>query len=375
MQYKPRKREATSGQMIAMLLNSKAIQTKLSNFPSFKDTFLHHPPFICITMRYLCLLLFSLGLFPTLFGQFTYEQLAVDYGSAVTFENLQLIPIRAKDSYAPDAARRPPSSASQGFITLRDAMARGLIRIRDRAGVNRLLIDNLSDVPVMLLSGEILKGGRQDRIIGQDMVLPPNSRRNRVPVFCVEENRWSIAQKEWSYYHEGSMHLRRVVDQSQDQRQVWREVKYELERDNVPSRTRAYTSHSQNASYAAREQAYLRAFAMDAFPKPESIVGIMGVSGSVVLGCDVFATANLFADEYQGIIFSYIDEAITYGLPVSIDFGALQQYSDNLFSNERMQRAFIQQYGKAFTYQGEVIHITTFNDRESLRDYESLRVD
>lgn len=322
-------------------------------------------------MRHLCVLLFSVGICSPLFGQFTYDHLMVDYGSAITFENLQLIPVRAKDSFFNAPANRARGT-SLNYVTLRDAMARDLLRIKDRAGVNQLLIDNLSDEPVIVLSGEILKGGKQDRIIGQDMVLPPNTRRNRVPVFCVEEKRWS-APKKWSYYHEGSMHLRRVVDQSHNQGQVWQEVAYELERDHVSNRTRAYTSHSKNATYAALESEYLQAFAIDALRDPGSMVGIIGVSGSVVIGCDVFATTELFQSEYLGIIFSYIDEAITYGLPVDITQGAIQQYSDKLFSNERMQRAFILQYGKSFTHEGKIIHITTFDDRETWRDYESLR--
>ena len=322
-------------------------------------------------MRYICILLLGLGLWAPLFGQFTYDHLMVDYAAAVTYQNLQLIPIRAKASFFQGPAG-PSRGATQTFVPLREAMARNLLRIVDRAGVNQLLIDNLSKEPVILLSGEILKGGKQDRVIGQDMVLPPLSRRNRVPVFCVEERRWS-SPKEWSYYHEGSMHLRRVVDQAQNQQQVWREVAYELNRDQVMSRTRAYTSHGDNAAYAALERAYLQAFSISVFPDPGSIIGIMGVSGSVVMGCDVFASPDLFMREYGGLIFSYIDEAITYGLPVDITYEAIAQYSDKLFSNERMQRAFILQYGKSFVHEGQIIHITTFDDRVTLRDYESLR--
>ena len=97
----------------------------------------------------------------------------------------------------------------------------------------------------------------------------------------------------------------------------------------------------------------------------------MGVSGSGVIGCDLLAATDLFQREYQGLIFSYIDEALTYGLPVDITDGAVKQYADKLLSNGRMQRAFIQQYGKAFVQDGNIIHITTFNDRETIQDLES----
>lgn len=323
-------------------------------------------------MRHLCILLLSAGLLSPLFGQFTYDHLTVDYGSAVTFDNLRLIPIRAKDSFSQTPVQQARGS-SPNYVALRDAMAQDLLRIVDRGGVNRLFIDNLSDQPVIMLSGEVLKGGKQDRVIAKDIVLPPNTRRNSVPVYCVEEKRWSISPKEWSYYHEGSMHLRRVVDQSQDQRQVWREVSYELKRDGVSSGTRAYTSHGKNAAYAALEREYLQAFTLRAFPNPDDIVGFVSITGSVVIGCDVFAFHDLLQSEYAGLIFSYIDEAITYGFPVDITQGAVRQYCDKLFSNERMQAAFIRQYGKSFTYEGRILHITTFNDRETLLEYESLR--
>jgi hypothetical protein len=312
-------------------------------------------------MRHSFILLLCFCLHTPLFGQFTYDHLMVDHVSVITYKNLSLIPVRGKPSFF-EADHNRGMNLSKDWLPLRDAMASGQLSIIDRAGVNQLLIDNRSDQPVILLSGEVLTGGKQDRIIGQDMVLPPQSRRNRVPVYCVEKDRWS-SPKQWSYYHEASMHLRRVVDQSQNQRQVWNEVDDELRRDKVASRTRAYTAHSKNPQYAALENEYLQAFRYDLFSNPESIIGVIGVSGSIVIGCDLFASSELFANEYEGLIFSYIDEAITFGLPVSISPQALQRYCDNLLSNERMQQAFIQQYGKVFTEDGKIIHITTFDER------------
>ena len=118
-------------------------------------------------MRYLCILLLSIGMTLPLFGQFTYDNLMVDFGSAITYKNLQLIPIRAKESFFSNPGSQNMRSGPE-YVTLREAMQRGLLRIRDRAGVNNLIIDNLSNEQVILLSGEILRGGKQDRVIGQD---------------------------------------------------------------------------------------------------------------------------------------------------------------------------------------------------------------
>jgi len=322
-------------------------------------------------MNYIVHIILCIFLPFPIFAQFTYEDLTVDYSSAISYKNLKIIPIRGNNSFF-EATTNQGMVISSNYLSLRDAMESGELNIRDRAGVNRLLMDNLSDQPVILMSGEIIQGGRQDRVIAQDMVLPPNTKRNRVPVFCVEQERWSSSPKSWKYYHESSIHLRRVVDQAQDQKQVWKEVAYELKKDGISSSTLSYADHGESPDYMALEEEYLQVFNFNNFPDPQNIVGILGASGSVVIGCDVFASAELFQREYQGLIFSYIDEAITYGLPVDITDNAIKQYADKLFSNERMQQAFIQQYGKVFMQDGNIIHITTFNDRETLQDFEAL---
>lgn len=57
------------------------------------------------------------------------------------------------------------------------------------ATVNTLVIENKGDVAILVLAGTIVKGGRQDRQIGQDFVVGP---KQTVPVdaFCVEHGRW-----------------------------------------------------------------------------------------------------------------------------------------------------------------------------------------
>jgi hypothetical protein len=77
--------------------------------------------------------------------------------------------------------------------TLDDALARGAAEVRevsDGGQVNQLSIVNKGSVPIFVLAGTIVKGGNQDRQIGQDFIVGANQ---SVPVdaFCVEHGRWS----------------------------------------------------------------------------------------------------------------------------------------------------------------------------------------
>jgi hypothetical protein len=58
------------------------------------------------------------------------------------------------------------------------------------AMVNTLVIENKGDLPILVCAGTVVKGGNQDRQIGQDFVLKAKS-TTPVDAFCVEQGRWT----------------------------------------------------------------------------------------------------------------------------------------------------------------------------------------
>ena len=59
--------------------------------------------------------------------------------------------------------------------------------------VNQLVLVNNSKRPLLLLAGEIVTGGKQDRVIGKDRIVPAESDPVDLSVFCVEPGRWVAA--------------------------------------------------------------------------------------------------------------------------------------------------------------------------------------
>lgn len=313
----------------------------------------------------LLLLALFLGL-STASAQFTYEHLEVDYAGAYQFQDLKIIPIRAKPTFA---AANEQAASLDNALSLRQALATNQAAISERTNdrgrirenVNRLTIENFSDQPIFLMSGEVITGGMQDRVIAEDMVIQPRSGRVEVPVFCVEKGRWTgnTKKKKFKNYHEASMHLRKVIDRNRNQGAVWNEIAKENRRDGIRSSTEAYTAHANSPEYIRRENEYL-AFFNEKFRNKENIVGIVGITGGVVMGCDIFASPELFYREYNNLIYAYIDEALTFGMPVSMSDDAVKQYMDNLLTNSVMQERFVRQNGKMFKQGEQIIHITTY---------------
>ena len=76
-------------------------------------------------------------------------------------------------------------------LTLDEAMERGLIEIVETGVVEELVVRNTGDREVFIQSGDIFKGGKQDRVVIASMIVPPGSGDLSVGVFCVESGRWS----------------------------------------------------------------------------------------------------------------------------------------------------------------------------------------
>src|SRR6202045_1624817 len=81
-------------------------------------------------------------------------------------------------------------------LTLEEAMANGAVKVRETSNVNQLEIENLGDHEVFVQSGDIVKGGKQDRTLMVSLLLPPKSGAVPIASFCVEEGRWTARGRE-----------------------------------------------------------------------------------------------------------------------------------------------------------------------------------
>jgi hypothetical protein len=81
-------------------------------------------------------------------------------------------------------------------LTLEEAMASGAAKVRETSDVNQLEIENVGDDEVFVQSGDIVKGGKQDRTLMVSLLLPPRSGAIPIASFCVEESRWTARGRE-----------------------------------------------------------------------------------------------------------------------------------------------------------------------------------
>ena len=88
------------------------------------------------------------------------------------------------------------SAAGPVPLTLQEALANGSAQVRETGSVNQLEVENSGDTEVFVQSGDIVKGGRQDRVLTVSLIIPPRSGPLPIASFCVEQGRWSARGRE-----------------------------------------------------------------------------------------------------------------------------------------------------------------------------------
>jgi hypothetical protein len=137
-----------------------------------------------------------------------------------TYENLSIFLVHGKDTLS-----------GKKFLTLQEAMENKVIIVHETKDVNELAIENVSeDEEVYVQSGDIVKGGQQDRVLAVDLIVPPRSGRMPIAAFCVEQGRWRQRGNESPGKFESSNELvatrdlKIAANKTKSQGEVWAKV-------------------------------------------------------------------------------------------------------------------------------------------------------
>ena len=143
---------------------------------------------------------------------------------------------------------------------------RGLVRSRGGVAssryqgdqVNTLVLVNNSKRPLLLLAGEIVTGGKQDRIIAKDRIVPAGADPIDLSVFCVEHGRWTESSEKFgaTAHTEGKSFMvqpavRQQAMVAKDQQQVWNAVGGAISNMEVAAAPPPLASAAPGASHGA----------------------------------------------------------------------------------------------------------------------------
>ena len=207
-----------------------------------------------------------------------------------------------------------PAKAGGELLTLDEAMPKKLVRITEHEGgdVNNLALRNNSDRPLFLLAGEVIIGGKQDRIIGRNTIIPAKTSQE-VPVFCVEHGRWTEQSKEFTTAKALAHGRLRGNASFDEQGAVWDEVHATNSAKKTSSDTDTYrkvASQQSDGTLGKMEKRVDAALLKLPADQRDKLVGFAVALNGKVATVDVFQSHALFEKLEGKLVRSYLTEAV-----------------------------------------------------------------
>ena len=287
----------------------------------------------------------------------------------IRYENLTVFPVLGRQSADTAGFATLDEGLSAGQVIVTEGGSEMIRRSRDGhpvatpaqsgASVNQLVLINRGSKPLLLLAGELVSGGKQDRIISKDRVVPPGAAPLPLDVFCVEAGRWTGGAQ----FSAGKLMVHPSVREqaaiTKQQDKVWQAVRNGTTTEiplngamaaagpappasggvgaaRVGQTSQSVTVTSEALSTVivteAPTQSYEKIYKsskvsvpVDSFAeevqmrfdratgklKGEFVVGVVVAYGGEVAWGDIFASPSLFGRYWPKLLRSYVVEALT----------------------------------------------------------------
>jgi hypothetical protein len=266
----------------------------------------------------------------------------------VSHKNLTIFPVRGRDL-----------AAAGDYITLDEGLRRGTVVVTERGGVeyaqrpmrrpppnrpvrqeqvssrgdgatvNELVLINKSGRKLLLLAGEVVVGGKQDRIVQEDRVVPAVSVPVALDVFCVEQGRWrhnasassgragqgpavaSAPREAGGFGSLGAIShpkLRAAAQDAKEQGAVWSEVRANNAKLGTSNSTETYQEVYASRKVKTQLDDYVRALEREVMQP--GVVGVVVARNGEMVWADLFASRALFAAYWPKLLKSYAVDAL-----------------------------------------------------------------
>ena len=220
----------------------------------------------------------------------------IEVSDAIEYKNLKIFPIVLKQELS-----------TKSYVTLDQAYKQNCLSIRElkSATVNTIEIQNNGSEPVFIMTGEIIKGAKQDRMVKNDILLEPNGKVVEVPVYCVEHGRWRHVSSEFKSADKvAPSSVRKGAKISCNQSEVWNCVASVQKDCGVASETGTLMDSYEDKNTKQELDLYEQKF--ERIPDlSDRTIGVIVTTGNKIVCFDLFANNNLFKKLWNKLIKSY----------------------------------------------------------------------
>ncbi len=284
-------------------------------------------------------------------------------------KNITIIPLKTERNYI-------------DILTLKKGFELGLVEVKecDQSQVNTLIVKNKSITPLILIDGEEVVGGDQNRIVNSTILIDAKSEM-KIPVSCTEKNRWGY-KSEFKQSNYIANYRTRVAkecasrDSDHFQEVIWSSID-ELEHKNSFSSATAAMEESYENLKITHEQI------IEGFKIIEGQTGILIIIDGEIKGFEIFLNSEIYKEFHKKILKSYLIDAEFNENLFAIDIDAANYVINNACNSsftkkekQGLEDSYIfenhEGLGTIYLFKDNVIHWSYFKKIEESIDDEII---
>lgn len=265
---------------------------------------------------------------------------------------------------------KTPINHKVDLLTLKKGFELGLVDVKEceQSTVNTIIVENKSVAPLLLVDGEEIVGGDQNRIMDATILIAPESEM-KVPVNCTEHGRWGYVSdfkqsKNIANYRTRLAKHHAFRSKGNVQKAVWDSIdELEVSR-SFSSPTQAMSESYENAKSDLSEF-------MEVFEVVEGQTGVAVMIDGEVKGFEVFLNSEIYREYHEKILKSYLINAEVNDNVFAIDRDAIRSIIDGALNDEfeevkneglesRFEIKSEDGVGSCYTFKDELIHMSYF---------------
>jgi hypothetical protein len=280
------------------------------------------------------------------------------------------------------------------FVTLEQALKDGKVTVGETGNVRSLVISSMYDEEyVFIQAGDIVKGGKQDRTLSTDLIVPPGGKKMPLKSFCVESGRWRARGAEkvdkfsMSSNQVASRDLRVASRYSGSQQEVWDNAADLQEKlsSNVGKSVRSPLSSSSleltlgNKDVRKHAQDYVNAL-RGIIKDRKHIIGFVFAINGQLNTAEVYGSEDLFRQLWSKMLrtaaveaFAELKKGKHFKTPSTKAAAAFLEYP----RESKVQRNRINDWLTSITHEGKdkVIFESLFSEEHALVHVTTMRMD
>ncbi|MCA1590154.1 MAG: hypothetical protein LC730_01975 [Acidobacteria bacterium] len=209
-------------------------------------------------------------------------------------------------------------------LILEEAMIRDIVIVHETGEVSELAIENVSKTDeVFVQAGDIVKGGKQDRVLAVDLIVPARSGKIPIDAFCVENGRWQQrgGEKPTTFAVSTDMvaskDLKMAAKATRSQSEVWNKVAETQSKLGAAMSANVNSAVSRSSLQLSLEHSSVRTSSGEYIEKlskiidnKPNVIGFVFAINGKINSADTYASSELFRKLWPKLLKAAAIEAV-----------------------------------------------------------------